>query len=544
MIAYCQYFNVFGDRANRALHELALTKNGHFTASKTSPSKDYPDWRKSTVIYDNQLAGIKARIEAEIRARLPQVLTTLRLPRFDIDIFEIQLTSHNDGEYYHWHTDNGTPLTASRVVTFVYYFHGRPKGFTGGELVLFASDGQPMTIEPVNDSMVLFSSRTKHEVKPVVCSSRRFEDGRFTINGWVRRRTMVREDSWFGYQMFAPPRNAAANAATRAKSLSWPGIDLEATRSGAQAKGSQASPSLQLAAPYGGANELPTVAALATNVAKLESLLTLYGDLHRLSSNHASVDVRPHLTRDEFLESYYSRNRPVVLPGRLADSEAVRNWSPKYLARRFPSVSIEITRERDADPSYERNFRRSVATVTLREFVDRLIAQPESNDFYVVARNFFFANPAFAPLRDELAPPPEIIDATDRSPGSAKLWFGPKGTLTPLHHDEHSILFVQVYGRKHFKLIPSFELPKIYLEDRFYSAVDPENVDDLRFPAFRGASVANLLLTPGDVLFIPVGWWHWVRSLDVSISATFSSFHVPERNTQWKPDLRTARQQR
>jgi hypothetical protein len=200
-------------------------------------------------------------------------------------------------------------------------------------------------------------------------------------------------------------------------------------------------------------------------------------------------------------------------------------------------VRIWITSGREADSGYERNFARTVVTVTFREFVDRLTAEPESNDFYIVARNFFFANPAFAPLRDELQPPPEIIDTMDRSEGSTKLWFGPKGTLTPLHHDEHSILFIQVYGRKHFKLIPSFDLPKMYLEDRFYSAVDPENVDELNFPAFRGASVANLVLNPGDVLFIPVGWWHWVRSLDVSISATFSSFRVPGRNTPWKPVL-------
>jgi phytoene dehydrogenase-like protein len=45
----------------------------------------------------------------------------------------------------------------------------------------------------------------------------------------------------------------------------------------------------------------------------------------------------------------------------------------------------------------------------------------------------------------------------------------------------------------------------------------------------------HFLLSPDakilDLLFLPVGWWHWVRALDVSISATFSSFREPERNT-------------
>jgi hypothetical protein len=259
----------------------------------------------------------------------------------------------------------------------------------------------------------------------------------------------------------------------------------------------------------------------------------LYGDLQRLSGARASIDVSSHLSRRDFYDQYYCRNRPVILQGLLAGSEAVRKWSPEFFATSFPTVRIEITTARASDPAYERNFRRSVATVTMAEFVARLAANPESNDFYLVARNFFFANPAFESLRADLAPPAEIIDTTDRSPDSAKLWFGPKGTVTPLHHDEHSILFVQVYGRKHFKLIPSFDLPKLYLEDRYYSEVDPESVDATRHPAFRSASVANFILNPGDVLFIPVGWWHWVKSLDISISATFSSFHVPGRNTQW-----------
>jgi hypothetical protein len=41
-----------------------------------------------------------------------------------------------------------------------------------------------------------------------------------------------------------------------------------------------------------------------------------------------------------------------------------------------------------------------------------------------------------------------------------------------------------------------------------------------------------VVVEPGDGLFLPVGWWHWARALDVSISATFSSFRVDGRNTQ------------
>jgi ribosomal protein L16 Arg81 hydroxylase len=82
-------------------------------------------------------------------------------------------------------------------------------------------------------------------------------------------------------------------------------------------------------------------------------------------------------------------------------------------------------------------------------------------------------------------------------------------------------------------MIPSFDLPKIYNTDRYYSEVDPENVDVKKHPLFSKASFAHVILNPGDMLFIPAGWWHWVRSLDVSISVTFSNFAVKDYNTAW-----------
>jgi mannose-6-phosphate isomerase-like protein (cupin superfamily) len=36
---------------------------------------------------------------------------------------------------------------------------------------------------------------------------------------------------------------------------------------------------------------------------------------------------------------------------------------------------------------------------------------------------------------------------------------------------------------------------------------------------------------PGDALFLPAAWWHWARSLSVSILVTFSNFAVAGGNS-------------
>lgn len=513
MELYHTYHNFFGEAANRELYELALNKNENFSLSKTSYSKYHPEWRKSKVIYHNEFERFRQKIEQEVRKRLPEVLLNLKVDAFDIANLEVQLTSHNDGEYYKWHTDNSSPNTSTRIITFVYYFHSVPKAFSGGELVIYHRD-RPYVVEPVNDSIVFFHSGRKHEVRPVVCPSKQFEHSRFTLNGWVRCRRNIKPFD----------NKQSAN-------------DLSSLITQHVAAGFQnAAPK-----PSNGTNDTighvkteDRVRYLQEKVHKLESLLDLYSELYHRSGAAGSIPVAYNITPEKFFQQYYFLNRPVILKDMMNDWPALQKWSPAYFAAQFGHVQVEVTANRNNDPEYEKNYRETLRTCTLRQFIQRIMQYPDTNDLYLVARNYFFANAAFDPLRDDLKPPPEIVDVTHRTPGGMKLWLGPKGTVTPLHHDKHSILFTQVFGRKHFKMIPSFELNKIYNRDMYYSHVDAANIDGARFPKFLEASVADVVLHPGDMLLIPAGWFHWVKSLDVSISVTFSAFAIEGRNSGWK----------
>lgn len=497
---YVLFDNLLGEEKSSAIYRLALQKHELFSRSLTTPNREYLDWRKSFVLYDWELRPVLQYIEREVRARLPYALADLGIPRFDVSNMEIQLTSHNDGEYYHWHTDSGTEETRSRVVTFVYYFHSQPRQFSGGELVLFDETGGE-EIEPVHDRLVMFNSRMKHEVKVVSCPSKQFEYSRFTLNGWVRRRSAVPAD-YFDAKIFSY-QGSLRTGSLRNRTTPVPAVQKQPARPVTADVSSNGNPGI-------GARAL--------------DLLELYGDLFRQSRSSRSIDVHTQISGEEFYEKYYFMNRPVLLKGVMSNSSAVRTWTPEFFAERYGSVRVELTADRNLDPEYEWKFKETVQGVTLGELVDRLRREPESNDYYLVARNMFFDQPALAHLRKDLQPPADIIDQNDYAPGTMKLWLGPKGTLTPLHHDLHSILFAQVFGTKHVKLIPPFDTAFVYPCKTFYSAVDPENVDAARFPEFLKATVLDVIVEPGDVLLLPVGWWHWVRALDVSISATFCSF--------------------
>ena len=67
-------------------------------------------------------------------------------------------------------------------------------------------------------------------------------------------------------------------------------------------------------------------------------------------------------------------------------------------------------------------------------------------------------------------------------------------------------------------------LPHLYNHLHCYSRVDPENVDLERFPLFGYVNVIDVTIGPGDILFLPVGWWHHVRGLDPTITITCTNF--------------------
>jgi LPS sulfotransferase NodH len=271
---------------------------------------------------------------------------------------------------------------------------------------------------------------------------------------------------------------------------------------------------------------------------KLRSLLKVYGALGSLSASARTVERRSGVTRDEFLESYYARNHPVVLTGAAADWPATRNWDPTYLKAACGDVMVEIMAGRGADPRYELNSERHKQAIRFADYVDMVANGGASNDYYLVANNLFFHRPEAGVRRllDDVTPLPDFL-APDRLDRHVHFWFGPGGTVTPLHHDTINILIAQVSGRKHFKLVPSWQIGLVYNTIGVYSDVDCEDPDLERYPLFEDATVIDVALEPGEALFLPVGWWHHVRALDVSMSLSFTNFVFPNHYEWDNPHL-------
>lgn len=191
---YIQIDDFLTPEENQYALDIALQRQQDYIESSTTTQAD--NYRKSSVLFAQYYPELSELIKSKVVAIVPEILSKLNQRPFAISEIEIQLTAHNDGCFYKMHNDAGSEKTATRELTYVYYFHKQPKAFSGGELKLYDTELKSSTvtthpnyklIEPENNRIIFFNSRSRHEVLPVVCQSKAFEDSRFTLNGWIRR---------------------------------------------------------------------------------------------------------------------------------------------------------------------------------------------------------------------------------------------------------------------------------------------------------------------------------------------------------------------
>jgi Rps23 Pro-64 3,4-dihydroxylase Tpa1-like proline 4-hydroxylase len=191
---YVQIDNFLSPEENAEALKIAIDGQQQFITSTTTTNAE--NYRQSWVLYATLFPDFYELLKKKIIKIVPSVIAQLKMPEFLISKVEMQLTAHNDGCYYKVHNDSGSPTTAARELTYVYYFCQEPPQFSEGALRIYDTELKEGTanqyntfkdIEPRNNRIVLFNSRCKHEVLPVRCPSKKFEDSRFTLNGWIRR---------------------------------------------------------------------------------------------------------------------------------------------------------------------------------------------------------------------------------------------------------------------------------------------------------------------------------------------------------------------
>jgi Cupin-like domain len=105
-----------------------------------------------------------------------------------------------------------------------------------------------------------------------------------------------------------------------------------------------------------------------------------------------------------------------------------------------------------------------------------------------------------------------------------RLWMGPRGSLTPLHYDSRDNMICQYIGRKHVTLFPPSQIRWLYtwgFSPSWSRIADPREPDLEKYPLFARARSLSFVLNPGEVLYLPKRWAHFIVNLDPSVMVNF-----------------------
>lgn len=226
------------------------------------------------------------------------------------------------------------------------------------------------------------------------------------------------------------------------------------------------------------------------------------------------IDVVEDISKEEFREKYLLPRKPVVLRNMAKNWPAYQKWTMEYMKEMVGDVEVPLYDSSKADPSAPINS--SATKMKFTDYIDLIKEKPTD------LRIFLFDPIKTAPklLEDYISPKDLMGGFLDKYPN---MFFGGKGSETFLHYDIDMahIFHTHFNGRKHILLFDYKWKDRLYqipyatyaLED-----YDISNPDFKKFPALEGVVGIECFLEHGDTLFMPTGWWHYMRYLDGSFS--------------------------
>lgn len=132
------------------------------------------------------------------------------------------------------------------------------------------------------------------------------------------------------------------------------------------------------------------------------------------------------------------------------------------------------------------------------------------------------ANPKpFEDLLQDYEPPMALIGEPVEM--YTQFWLGGQGTITPAHFDVADNLLGLVHGHKKVLLFPPEQYPYLYVNptgaqhERNSRMGSLEEVDLEAWPEFEHARAIRCDLRAGEILYIPLGWFHYVNTTTFTV---------------------------
>lgn len=219
------------------------------------------------------------------------------------------------------------------------------------------------------------------------------------------------------------------------------------------------------------------------------------------------------ITPEAFSNEFVKPQKPVVIKKLTANWDALKLWNFEYFKSIAGDLEVPLYDSKPITADYAYN--EPQAKMRFAEYVDLLLSQP--TDLRLFLFNLIKERPE---LREHIEFPEIGLKLFKSLP---YLFVGGEDSKVFMHYDIDlaNILHVHLYGKKKCLLFPPSETKYLYKVPNSLKTndrIDFSNPDFDQFPALAYAKGYTIDLEPGETLYMPEGYWHYMHYLTPGFS--------------------------
>jgi hypothetical protein len=231
------------------------------------------------------------------------------------------------------------------------------------------------------------------------------------------------------------------------------------------------------------------------------------------------------ITKQEFMKRYFKPQKPVVIERFIEDWPAYSKWNLDYMKTVAGDKIVPLYDDRPVD--YKDGFNEPHAKMKMSDYVDLLKREPTK--YRIFLWNILKEVPQ---LQNDFTYPDFGLKLMK---GLPMLFFGGTDSYTFMHYDidlanifhfhfegkKQIILFDQKQNKHLYKIPHSL----ITRED-----IDFSNPDFDKWPALKNAQGYITNLKHGEVLYMPEGYWHYMKYITPGFSMSLRAIARNPKN--------------
>ncbi|WP_417905497.1 cupin-like domain-containing protein [Candidatus Tisiphia endosymbiont of Micropterix aruncella] len=248
-----------------------------------------------------------------------------------------------------------------------------------------------------------------------------------------------------------------------------------------------------------------------------------------MQNEYISIKNTQTISKAQFTTDYYESQKPLLIKQGATNWPAMTKWSEDYFIKTIGNSQVVLN---EFKHTKEKIFRTILPPMIMEEAINIMRHNKDKTKKYSILRDSM-VNHHPKLLTDVYDIP--FLD-TDIF-YSKDFWFGDGGNVTSIHFDAADNFVISILGEKTFYLYHPSETYLLYphnliTEGRFnFSQVPSRFLFDIKhYPLFTQAQCYKVTIKPGNILYIPSGWWHEVHTHNqraVTVTYFFNKHQYP-----------------